>query len=65
MTIETPDDVTAAVPQEMHRTPEARRRVLIGKFVKSGEGYRLQFTFQLERGEATLPKAPITRKVAA
>src|SRR5438105_6903617 len=40
-------------------------RALIGNFVKSGAGYRLEFTFQLEPGEATLPKAPITQKVTA
>ena len=40
-------------------------RALIGNFVKTADGYRLEFTFELERGEATLPKAPITHKVAA
>ena len=40
MIINTPDDVMAAVLQEMHRTLDAR-------------------------GDAALPKAPITYKVAA
>ena len=40
-------------------------RALIGNFVKSGDGYQLEFSFQLEAGEARLPKAPITEKVSA
>lgn len=40
-------------------------RALIGNFVKSGDGYRLEFTFHLEPGEARLPRAPITEKVGA
>src|SRR3981189_3022105 len=34
MIIETQDDVTAAVLQEMHRTPSARTRELLSLFVK-------------------------------
>ena len=34
MIIETPDDVTAAVLQEMHRTPDARTRELLALLVK-------------------------------
>jgi protocatechuate 3,4-dioxygenase beta subunit len=40
-------------------------RALIGNFVPQGEGWRLEFTFVLEPGEARRPKAPITEKVAA
>ena len=40
-------------------------RALIGNFVKTADGYRLEFAFRLEPGEATLPKAPITHKVTA
>ena len=40
-------------------------RALIGNFVQTPDGYRLEFSFQLERGEARLPQAPITQKVAA
>jgi catechol 1,2-dioxygenase len=55
-------------PEDPHLETDSQfgvTRALIGNFVKSGDGYRLEFTFQLERGEATLPKAPITHKVAA
>lgn len=40
-------------------------RALIGNFVQRADGYQLEFTFQLEAGEARLPKAPITQKVSA
>jgi catechol 1,2-dioxygenase len=40
-------------------------RALIGKFVRNGNEYSLEFTFILEAGESWLPKAPITSKVAA
>ena len=55
-------------PEDPHLETDSQfgvTRALIGNFVKSEDGYRLEFTFQLERGDATLPKAPITRKVAA
>ena len=38
-------------------------RALIGHFVKTGDGYSLEFSFALEPGESWLPKAPITEKV--
>src|SRR5438105_10234380 len=40
-------------------------RALIGNFQRKGDSYELGFTFVLEPGEARLPKAPITSKVAA
>ena len=40
-------------------------RALIGNFRKGKDGYELAFTFQLEPGEARLPKAPITEKISA
>jgi protocatechuate 3,4-dioxygenase beta subunit len=41
-------------------------RALIGSYVKTGENaYALEFGFVLEPGEARLPAAPITSKVAA
>ena len=40
-------------------------RALVGRFEKNNSGYRLEFTFVLEPGEATRPRAPITGKVAA
>jgi catechol 1,2-dioxygenase len=40
-------------------------RALIGNFVRTPEGYRLEFGFRLERGEALLPRAPISEKVGA
>jgi len=40
-------------------------RALIGNFTRKGDGYELGFTFVLEPGEARLPKAPISQKVAA
>src|SRR5581483_1419676 len=55
-------------PEDPHLETDSQfgvTRALIGNFVKTVDGYRLEFTFRLERGEATLPKAPITHKVAA
>jgi catechol 1,2-dioxygenase len=41
-------------------------RALIGNYVKTGESeFALEFSFVLEPGEARLPAAPITSKVAA
>ena len=41
-------------------------RALIGNYVKTGESqFALEFSFVLEPGEARLPTAPITSKVAA
>jgi len=40
-------------------------KALIGNYVKKGDGFELAFTFELEPGEARLPKAPITEKVGA
>ena len=55
-------------PEDPHLETDSQfgvTRALIGNFVKAGDGYRLEFTFQLEPGEARLPKAPITEKVSA
>jgi len=55
-------------PEDPHLETDSQfgvTRALIGNFVKTADGYRLEFTFRLERGEATLPKAPITHKVGA
>ena len=55
-------------PQDPHLETDSQfgvTRALIGKFVRAPEGYRLEFTFRLERGEAVLPKAPISEKVGA
>jgi hydroxyquinol 1,2-dioxygenase len=55
-------------PEDPHLETDSQfgvTRALIGNFVKRGGGYELEFTFQLEAGEARLPKAPITQKVAA
>jgi protocatechuate 3,4-dioxygenase beta subunit len=54
-------------PEDRHLETDSQfgvTRALIGNFVRADEGYRLEFAFRLERGEATLPKAPITHKVA-
>jgi catechol 1,2-dioxygenase len=40
-------------------------KALIGNYVKKGDGYELAFTFELEPGEARMPKAPITEKATA
>lgn len=39
-------------------------RALIGEFRRRGDGYALEFTFTLERGESWRPKAPISEKAA-
>jgi len=55
-------------PEDPHLETDSQfgvTRALIGNFVRTGEGYALSFTFVLEPGEARLPKAPITQKVAA
>ena len=55
-------------PQDPHLETDSQfgvTRALIGNFSKAAEGYRLEFTFQLEPGEARLPRAPITEKVSA
>jgi protocatechuate 3,4-dioxygenase beta subunit len=55
-------------PQDPHLETDSQfgvTRALIGSFVPQGEGWRLEFTFVLEPGEARRPKAPITEKVAA
>jgi catechol 1,2-dioxygenase len=54
-------------PEDPHLETDSQfgvTRALIGNFVRTADGYRLEFSFQLERGEAVLPKAPITQKVA-
>ncbi len=40
-------------------------KALIGNYEKKGDAYSLEFTFTLEPGESWLPKAPISKKVAA
>ncbi|HUQ75948.1 MAG TPA: dioxygenase [Burkholderiales bacterium] len=55
-------------PEDPHLETDSQfgvTKALIGNFVKTGSGYELQFSFELEPGEAWLPKAPITEKVAA
>jgi catechol 1,2-dioxygenase len=55
-------------PEDPHLETDSQfgvTRALIGNFQRNGEGYELGFTFVLESGEARLPKAPITSKVAA
>ena len=55
-------------PEDPHLETDSQfgvTRALIGNFVRIAEGYRLEFTFRIERGEATLPKAPISEKVGA
>lgn len=55
-------------PQDPHLETDSQfgvTRALIGDFVKTPDGYELSFTFQLEPGEARMPKAPITEKVSA
>jgi catechol 1,2-dioxygenase len=55
-------------PEDPHLETDSQfgvTRALIGNFVKTGSGYELSFTFVLESGDARLPKAPITQKVAA
>jgi catechol 1,2-dioxygenase len=55
-------------PQDPHLETDSQfgvTRALIGDFVKAPDGYRLEFGFQLEPGEARLPRPPITGKVGA
>jgi catechol 1,2-dioxygenase len=55
-------------PEDPHLETDSQfgvTRALIGNFVRSPEGYRLEFAFRIERGEASLPKAPISEKVGA
>jgi catechol 1,2-dioxygenase len=55
-------------PEDPHLETDSQfgvTRALIGNFIRTAEGYELIFTFVLEPGEARLPKAPITQKVAA
>ena len=55
-------------PQDPHLETDSQfgvTRALIGNFVRASEGFRLEFSFRLERGEATMPKAPISEKVSA
>jgi len=55
-------------PQDPHLETDSQfgvTKALIGNFVKKSAGYELQFTFQVEPGEARLPKPPITEKVSA
>ena len=55
-------------PEDPHLETDSQfgvTRALIGNFVRTSEGYELAFTFVLEPGEARLPKAPITSKIAA
>jgi catechol 1,2-dioxygenase len=55
-------------PEDAHLETDSQfgvTRALIGNFVRTDSGYRLEFTFTLEPGESWLPKAPITEKVAA
>jgi catechol 1,2-dioxygenase len=40
-------------------------RALIGEFKRHGDGYALDFTFVLEPGESSRPKAPISEKATA
>ena len=56
------------LPQDPHLETDSQfgvTKALIGNYVKKGDGYELAFEFQLEPGEARLPKAPITQKVDA
>ena len=55
-------------PEDPHLETDSQfgvTRALIGNFQRKGDNYELGFTFVLEPGEARLPKAPITGKVAA
>ena len=55
-------------PEDPHLETDSQfgvTRALIGNFIRVADGYELSFTFVLEPGEARLPKAPITQKVAA
>jgi catechol 1,2-dioxygenase len=55
-------------PEDPHLETDSQfgvTRALIGNFIRTADGYELIFTFVIEPGEARLPKAPITQKVAA
>jgi protocatechuate 3,4-dioxygenase beta subunit/predicted enzyme related to lactoylglutathione lyase len=56
-------------PEDPHLESDSQfgvTQALIGNYRKQADGsYFLEFTFLVERGEARLPKAPITQKVAA
>ena len=55
-------------PEDPHLETDSQfgvTRALIGNYARTPDGYRLDFTFRLERGEALLPKAPISEKVGA
>jgi catechol 1,2-dioxygenase len=55
-------------PEDPHLETDSQfgvTRALVGNYVRKGDGYELAFTFELEPGEARLPKAPITEKVGA
>jgi len=56
-------------PEDPHLETDSQfavTKALIGNYTKRGDGsYELEFTFVLEAGEARMPRAPITGKVAA
>jgi catechol 1,2-dioxygenase len=55
-------------PEDPHLETDSQfgvTRALIGNFARGADGYELGFTFVLEPGEARLPRAPISQKVAA
>jgi catechol 1,2-dioxygenase len=55
-------------PEDPHLETDSQfgvTKALIGNFMKDGEGYRLEFSFVIEPGEARRPKAPITQKATA
>jgi protocatechuate 3,4-dioxygenase beta subunit/predicted enzyme related to lactoylglutathione lyase len=55
-------------PEDPHLETDSQfgvTQALIGNYVNRGGEYSLEFTFVIERGEARLPKAPITEKVGA
>jgi protocatechuate 3,4-dioxygenase beta subunit len=55
-------------PEDPHLETDSQfgvTRALIGNYVRTADGYHLEFAFRLERGEAMLPKAPISQKIGA
>jgi catechol 1,2-dioxygenase len=55
-------------PEDPHLETDSQfgvTRALIGNFQRGKDGYELAFSFEIEPGEARLPKAPITEKVSA
>ena len=55
-------------PEDEHLESDSQfgvTKALIGEFKKQGDGYSLAFTFVMEPGESTRPRAPITGKVSA